>query len=168
MNRGPRAPEVALVQLVRRREAAGEKAAPERRVGDEADPQLAAGRQDLGLRVARPERVLGLHGGDRMDGVRAADRVGRGLAEADVAHLALLDELAHRADRLLDRNVGVDAVLVVEVDVIGAQPLQRAVDRAAHVLGEPSSGPIVDMSPGVANPIRARTSSRSRIRRDGP
>ena len=49
--------------------------------------------------------------------------------------LPSLDQLGHRADRLLDRHVGVDAVLVVEVDVVGAEALQRALDRAADVLG---------------------------------
>src|SRR3990170_1801714 len=38
------------------------------------------------------------------------------LREAQVVHLSCLDELGHRADRLLDRNVFVDPVLVVEID----------------------------------------------------
>ena len=128
------AAEVVLVELVGGAEAAAEEAAPERRVGDEADAELAQRRQDLRLDVARPQRVLGLHRGDRVDGVRAADRLRRGLAQPDVADLALGDELGERADRLLDRRARVDAVLVVEVDVIGAQALQRALDRAPHVL----------------------------------
>src|SRR4051812_38926179 len=66
--------------------------------------------------------------------VRAADGLRRGLAEAEVADLALGDELAHRADGLLDRRLGIDAVQVVEVDVVAAEALQRALDRAAHVL----------------------------------
>ena len=45
-----------------------------------------------------------------------------------------LDELRHRADGLLDRDRLVDAVLVVEVDVVDAEPLQRGVARLAHVL----------------------------------
>jgi hypothetical protein len=50
------------------------------------------------------------------------------------AHLALLDELRHRADRLLDRDFRVHAMLVVEIDVVGAQALERAVDRAPNVI----------------------------------
>ena len=46
---------------------------------------------------------------------------GRGLGQPEVADLALRDELGHRADGLLDRRVGVDAVLVVEVDVVDAE-----------------------------------------------
>ncbi len=40
------------------------------------------------------------------------------------ADLAGSDELGHRADGLLDRNGLVDPVLVVEVDVVDAQPLE--------------------------------------------
>ena len=46
-----------------------------------------------------------------------------------------VDELRHRADRLLDRHAEVDAVLVVEVDVVDAEPLQRGLARLPHVLG---------------------------------
>ena len=58
---------------------------------------------------------------------------GRGLGQAEVAHLALLHQLGHGAHRLLDRRVGVDAVLVVEVDHLDAEPLQALVAAAcAH------------------------------------
>ena len=49
------ATEVLLVELVGRREAARQEAAPERRVGHEADPELAACRQHpVALGIARP------------------------------------------------------------------------------------------------------------------
>jgi hypothetical protein len=54
--------------------------------------------------------------------VAAPDRLGRRLAESDVTDLAFLDQLGHCADGLLDRHVRVDAVLVVEVDVVGSEP----------------------------------------------
>ena len=50
------------------------------------------------------------------------------------ADLAGVDELGHRAHRLLDRDVGIDAVLVVEVDVVDAQPAQRGVAGPDHVV----------------------------------
>jgi hypothetical protein len=52
-----------------------------------------------------------------------------------VPHLAGGDELGHRTDGLLDRRRLVDAVLVVEVDVVDAEPLQRRVARLADVVG---------------------------------
>ena len=111
------------------------KPRPERRVGDEADAELAARRQDLVGGVARPQRVLGLQRGDRVHGAGAAQRLGARLGQPEVADLALLHELGHRADGLLDRRVGVDAVLVVEVDVVDAEAPQRSLGRLAHVLG---------------------------------
>ena len=52
-----------------------------------------------------------------------------------MAHLAGLDQLGHRPDRLLDLDVRVDAVLVIEIDLVDAQALERSVDRLSHVLG---------------------------------
>ena len=70
-----------------------------------------------------------------MDGVGPAHRLGGRLAEADVQHLALFHQLGHRADGFLDRDVGIDPVLVEEVDVVGAESLERPLDRAADVGG---------------------------------
>jgi hypothetical protein len=122
-------------QVLELLEAAGEESSAQRAIWDEADAELAAGREDLVLDVAHPERVLGLQRGDRVHGVRAADRRRRGLAEPEEADLPLLHELGHRPDRLLDWHLRVDAVLVVEVDVIGAEPLERRLAGAADVLG---------------------------------
>ena len=68
------------------------------------------------LRAAPPQRVLALDGGDRLHGMRAADRLHAGLGEAEVLDLALGDQLLDRAGDLFDRHVRVDAVLVEEVD----------------------------------------------------
>jgi hypothetical protein len=59
-----------------------------------------------------------------VDGVGAADRAGAGLGQADVADLALGDQAGQGAGGLLDGRVRVDPVLVVQVNVVGAQPCQ--------------------------------------------
>ena len=69
-----------------------------------------------------------------MDGMRAPNRVRRGLGEPEVPHLALLDELGHRADGVLDRRLGIDPVLVVEVDRVHAEALQRRLAGRADVV----------------------------------
>ena len=63
-----------------------------------------------------------------------ADLVGRPLADADVERLALADDVGEGLHRLLERRLVVVAVGLVEVDVVGLQPLQRAVDRLHDVL----------------------------------
>lgn len=59
-----------------------------------------------------------------MDGVGAADGAGGRLGQAEVPDLAGVDEFADGAGDFLDSHVGVDAMLVVEVDVVGPQPPQ--------------------------------------------
>ena len=98
-------------------------------------PSSRRTREDLVLEVAGEERVLGLQRGDRVHGVGPADGGRRGLGEPEVADLAGLHQLGHRADGLLDRDRLVDAVLVVEVDVVDAEPLQRGVAGRADVVG---------------------------------
>jgi hypothetical protein len=50
-----------------------------------------------------------------------------------VADLASGDQLRKGTDGLLDGDLGVHPVLVVEVDVVGAQSPQRALDSGADV-----------------------------------
>jgi hypothetical protein len=70
-----------------------------------------------------------------MHRVRAPDRRRRRLGEPEVADLAGGDELGHRPHGLLDRDPRVDPVLVVEVDPLDAEPLERGVAGLANVLG---------------------------------
>src|SRR5262249_49837580 len=53
----------------------GEEAASERAVRHEPDPELPARGEDAVFRIAAPERVLGLDGGDRVDGGCAPERL---------------------------------------------------------------------------------------------
>jgi len=63
-----------------------------------------------------------------VDGVGAADRAGPGLGQADVADLTLGHQLGQGVGGVLDGCTGVDAVLVVQVDVVGSEPGQRPLD----------------------------------------
>jgi hypothetical protein len=85
----------------------------ERRVGNEADAKFAQQRQQLGFRIADPEGVFSLQRGDRVHGVSAPDCGGAGLGQADVADLALGDQLGQSADGVLDGGLRVDTVLAL-------------------------------------------------------
>src|SRR5258705_12849742 len=52
----------------------------------------------------------------------------------DVSHLPFADELVERAERLLERRQVVRGVVLVEIDVVGAQPLQRSPHCLADVI----------------------------------
>ncbi len=100
----------------------GQHAPAERRIGHEADAQLAADRQDVVLHEAAPQRIFGLQGRDRMHLVGPADGVDAGLRQAEEARLALLHQPLHGPDGVLDGHVRIDPVLVVEVDGLDPQP----------------------------------------------
>lgn len=56
-------------------------------------------------------------------------------AAADLsAHFPLLDELAHYIGNILNGNILIDPVLVVEVNVVQAQPLQRCLQACSGAL----------------------------------
>src|SRR5206468_3675542 len=72
---------------------------------------------------------------DRRRRRRAADVLRQRLGQPEEAHLALVGELLHRADRLLDRRLRIDAVLLVEVDHVDPEPAQARLARLLHILG---------------------------------
>ena len=109
--------------------AAGQEAFAERAERHEPDAELFARPEHVVLGAAPPQGVLALDRGHRLDGVGAADGVGRRLGQPVVLDLAGLDQLFDCAGELLDRHVGVDSVLVVQVDAVDAEALQGAVDR---------------------------------------
>jgi hypothetical protein len=114
---------------------AGEEAAPQRAERHEADAELGERRQDLRLDVAGPQRILALQRGHRSDRMGAADRHGIGFRQAEVANFARADQVADRARDLLDRDIGIEPVLVEQVDPVGAQPPERAFDHLADAFG---------------------------------
>ena len=64
----------------------------------------------------------------------ATDRLRRGLAQAEVLHLAFGDERADRFGDVLDRHFRIDAVLVEDVDVVGVQVPQAVLGDLTDVL----------------------------------
>src|SRR5438045_1224936 len=67
--------------------------------------------------------------------VGAPNRLDRSLAQPDVAHFPLTYELGHRANGVFYRRVPVDAMLVVEIDCLDAQALERSFAGLTDVLG---------------------------------
>ena len=65
----------------------------------------------------------------------AANGVRRGFGQAKVTHLAGLYQLRHGAHRFLDGDFRIDAVLVVQIDVIDAETLETGIAGLTHVLG---------------------------------
>src|SRR4028118_1850451 len=60
----------------------------------------------------------------------------------DVADLALVPELGHGAERLLDRHLAVDAVELIEVYRLQLQAPEAALDGLPYVLGAAVGPPV--------------------------
>ena len=116
-------------------DGAGEKAFAQRAERHEADAEIFQRRQDFLFRFAPPERIFALQRGDRLHGVGAADRLHTRLREAEVFDLAFRDQLFDRARDVLDRHVGIGAVLIEEIDAIGVEALQRGLGDLPDALG---------------------------------
>src|SRR5213594_123911 len=54
---------------------------------------------------------------------------------AEVLHLALRNQFLDRSRHVFDRHVWVDAVLIIEIDDVGPEPFQRALDALLDALG---------------------------------
>ena len=136
----PVAAEVALVELVRRAEAPRQEAAPERRVGDQRDPELVerrAGSRASTSRVHSEYSVWTAVIGCTACALRIVSRAR--LREADVRDLALPRTSSAIAPTVSSIGVlRVDAVLVVEVDVIDARRPSEASHASRTYRGLPS------------------------------
>jgi hypothetical protein len=81
-----------------------------------------------------PVRVFTLESSKRLDCVCATDRLHACFRKAEVLDLALLDHVLHRAGDVFDRHVGVNPVLIEQVDDIELEPLKRALDSLLDML----------------------------------
>ena len=123
----------------------GEEAFAQRAEGNEPDAELLERRQELLLRLAPPQRVFALHRGDRLDRVCAADRLHARLGQAEVLHLAFANQLLDRAGDIFDRHVGVDAVLIEQIDGVDLQSLERRLGHLPDVLGTAVEAPLLSV-----------------------
>ena len=119
---------------------AGQHPLGQRRPDDLADPLAGAQRQHLGLDAPAQDRVLGLVGHQPVQpqvvgqGEGVADLAGGPLAHPDVVDLALADQVVQGPQGLLQRGLVVEAVALVQVEVVGAQPAQAGVAGLHDVL----------------------------------
>ena len=70
-----------------------------------------------------------------MDFVCAAHGLRGGLGQPEVADLSCAHEFGHSANGFFDGDIGIDAMLVVEIDRVDAEALQACIAGGAHIGG---------------------------------
>ena len=106
--------------LVQRAARPGEVARGQREPGQKRQPLLLASREHvLGGAVDDVVAVLDRH--DLDDRLGPFELLAGDVAQSDVPDLALLLELGQGADRVLDRDAGVDGMELVKIDPLEPQ-----------------------------------------------
>ena len=70
-----------------------------------------------------------------MNLICAADRCRSGFGHSEIFYFSLFHKVGHRADRFLDRNLGINAVLIVKIDIIGSEPQQAGIAGGTDIIG---------------------------------
>ena len=121
--------------VVRASNLSGQVAHPNRAPRHEADPQLLAGlKYAVPLWVSFHEGIFGLDGRHRLNSMRSADCSCARLRKTEVQDFPRLDEVFDRARHILDWHLRIDPVLVIEIDAVSLEALQRALDHLLDVL----------------------------------
>ena len=100
------------------------------------------------------------------DPQRGRDLLGPPFGDAHVEHLALADQVVEGAQGLLQRGLVVVAVRLVQVDVVGLQPAQRAVRGLHDVLAGQAA--VVGARPGRPEDLGADLDATRGARRAAP
>src|SRR4051812_23047742 len=65
----------------------------------------------------------------------STDGLRPGFRQAEETNLALLNQILHRACNIFHWHVGIDSVLIVEINIIGTESSQAALNCAANLSG---------------------------------
>ncbi len=119
----------------------GQKALAKRAERHETYPQLVEQRQDRLLGLTPPEGIFALQRRHRLHLVGTADGIDAGLGQTEVAHFPLADQILYCAGHLFHRHLGIDAVLIEEIDDIDVEPAQGCLGHGADIF-RPAVQPI--------------------------
>ena len=113
----------------------GQETLAERAERHKADAQFTQYGKNRRFRLAPPQRILTLQGGNGLHRVGTADGVRARFGQAEIAHLAGGNQLFHRTCHLFHRHGGIDAVLVQQVDVVGIHAGKRLLNYGTDAFG---------------------------------
>jgi hypothetical protein len=114
-------------------DGARQEADAERAPGHETDAEFLAKREDTLFRATPQHRVFALDCAQGQGGMRAAQGLQSHLGQSPVQHFALFHQVLDGAGHVFDGHLRVDPVLVQQVDAVGAQALEHALDGLLDV-----------------------------------
>ena len=126
--------EITFIELRIFADFSGKETFTKRTEWNEPDPEFLEGRYHFRFRFSEPKRVFALQRSNGLNFVCAADRLYPCFRESEVLHFALLNQLFHRSRNVFDRHIGVNAVLIEQIDDIGLESLERALGGFLDVL----------------------------------
>jgi hypothetical protein len=101
--------------------SAAEKPAPQGIVGYKTDAKLAHGGYRVRFIVARPKGIFALDGRNRMNRIGASNCLRSRFALTEVTDFAVIDKPRHGAYGFFDGHHWIDAVQIVEIDIVGLE-----------------------------------------------
>ena len=138
--------------------SSGQQASGQRRPDHQPDAFGLQHRHDLAFEVAPGDGVVRLQRGELLqpqplgNAERLHDLPGRPVGHADVARAAGADDVVQGPQRFLHRGLRIPPVDLVEVDVVGPQPLKAGVDLVHQVIATDPRivGPVAHREPALA------------------
>ena len=117
------------------RELSREETAGQRTPDEQTEPLILEQRNHLAFQLAAGQRVKRLRAPKPFESLFARNRKRlhqlprREIRAADVANLAGVHQIVEGAKRILEVRERIEPMDLIEVDVVGAEPLQARVDR---------------------------------------
>src|SRR5262249_3942986 len=81
-----------------------------------------------------PDRVLILNRSDRVHGMCAPDGLHSGFRKSEVLDLTFPNQILHRAGHIFNRDIGIDTMLIEQIDHVCPESFQRSLSNFFDVL----------------------------------
>ena len=126
----------------------------ERAERDKADTQFLESWDNRLLWLPEEEGIFALERSNRLYGMCPADGCGARFGQAEVFHLAGVNQILYSSCNIFDGYVEIDTMLVKQVDAIHTQPLQRGISNLLNVFrATVQGGPLATVA-GISFPSK--------------
>src|ERR1700730_527644 len=110
------------------------KTSSQRAKWNKTDSEFLQRRQYLLFRLSPPQRIFVLHCRHRLHCMCATDGLHSWLRKTEVLDLSFLNHVLHRSRHIFYRHIGIDTMLVEQIDDVAPESLQRSFGDLLDVL----------------------------------